>query len=675
MKYCYVDFEFNHTAEARLHLVSAAAECYDEVGKPTHKVSFWLHSEDAAEWAAAQKFFTYVLVARYSLVSFALEAEARSLLSLFADKAWVKYALNNSIDLYLEYRCLLNHNDALAYGEQYIDGKVIKTSPPVSKWEVRPKGRDEDDDSHHKPQYGLAAACFKLLGVKIDADEKTKMRDIIIRKDAEEIETNREAIQRYNESDIRHLPALLARVKECFKNKSVSEQEWLRGALSRANFAIRTAAMISIGYPVDAAKLNKFNSNVMNILKSAAEACNASAEQAGSAAVFRWDKKFLRYAMNEAAVRAAIDALGKPYWRKTEKGKVSLSKDAFNDWFDSDSYGPLGDVYRYLKTKQSLNGFLPGKSKRGAFKDYLGSDNRVRPHFGIYGSKSARSQPAATGFIPLKAHWMRTFIQAPRGRAIAGVDYSSQEFLIAAILSQDSAMISAYESGDVYLALAKETGLAPKDATKQSHKKERDTCKAFVLGISYDMGPKTLAYRLTGASGDKWTEDDAQGLINTFYSVYPDYKQWKDDTREEYEENGCLELPDGWYMWGDNTNARSVGNFPIQGRGSAIMREAVALCQDAGLSVIYTLHDAIYIEYPAYKTEAIEVLQTCMGQAFENVMRTSGDAYLPIRLDGYSWGYSYGENPPLLIPGVSFSEECPVSKGKSDLERYRKFFT
>jgi hypothetical protein len=372
--------------------------------------------------------------------------------------------------------------------------------------------------------------------------------------------------------------------------------------------------------------------------------------------------------LTEKNVRDWVAAQGKPNWRCTSGGKLSLSKDAFSDWYDSQSEGFAGAYCRYLKTKQSLNGFMPGESKRGKFTDFVGKDGRVRPYFGIYGSQSSRSQPGATGFIPLKAHWMRNFLDAGPGRALAGVDYASQEFLIAALLSQDRSMVRAYESGDVYLAFAKGAGLVPLDATKTSHKKERDRCKALVLGISYDMSAKGLAPRM-GV-----TEPEAQALIDLFYDTYPDYDEWKREVQREYEEAGYLSLPDGWVMWGDNDNPRSVGNFPVQGHGAVIMREAVKLAQRQGLTVVFTLHDALYIEYSAMEPAAVKTLMSCMQDAFQSVMGPYGDT-VPIRLEGEAWSSDYSQDTPEVIPGITYLPEYVDQKGEKDLERYRKYFT
>jgi DNA polymerase I-like protein with 3'-5' exonuclease and polymerase domains len=88
---------------------------------------------------------------------------------------------------------------------------------------------------------------------------------------------------------------------------------------------------------------------------------------------------------------------------------------------------------------------------------------------------------------------MRGLIRPPEDYGLAYVDFSSQEIGIAAALSGDERMAEGYHSGDPYIAFAKATGLAPSDATKQSHKAIRDRCKVIVLGINYGMGPEAMA--------------------------------------------------------------------------------------------------------------------------------------------------------------------------------------
>lgn len=664
MKICVLDFEFNGTAEPRLNLVSVAAVCFDE-GVETYRRSFWLYSSPNGN-TQPRRFFEHIMALGYTFVAYAMEAEARSLLTLFGEnRTWLKDF--KAIDLYLEYRCLLNHNHELSYGQQYLNGKVIRTTPPPPKW-VRDEQRGmEDEEAHHRPSFSLAGACYKLLGIKIDAKVKDDIRQLIIRGNSKEIAAARASIMIYNESDIAYLRPLLKAVIARYSNP----EAWLKAALLRGDYAVRTARMVELGYPVNMEKVRHF---VTNIDKLLSESVKQVLESDPTAQAFRWAKKEKRWAMNEKPIREWITKQNLPHWRLTSGKKLSLSKDAFADWFSSESEGFAGAFCHHLNTKRSLNGFVSNSTKRGIFTDFVGFDNRARPYFGIYGSQASRSQPGAVGFIPLKAHWMRNFIEPPPGRAMAGVDYASQEFLLAAILSQDLPMMDAYASGDVYLAFGKAAGLIPPEGTKETHKKVRDMCKTIVLGISYDLSARGLAPRLSRITGETWTEERAQGLIDIFYEVYSGYADWKWETQREYEESGQLELCDGWTMWADNDNPRSVGNFPVQGHGAVIMRRAVALAQDQGLDVCFTLHDALYIEFDSYDISAVEMLKSCMTVAFNLVMSNFGQCK-PIRLEGEMWSPDYKNRLPTPVKDVVSLPEYVDEKGRKDLDRYRPFFT
>lgn len=665
MKYLFIDFEFNDTSERRLNLVSFAAEL--RRGKEVlWKDSMWLHEDIDAQRLAKKKLEPILLADDCAMVCYT-EAESRSLISLGIDPRKVK-----TVDLYTEYRLLLNHNHELSYGEQYLQGKIVKTSPPPPKWD-KP---DVDDGSHHKPSFSLAAACYKLLGSKIDTEEKNYCRDVIISSDKGRIESEKARILLYNESDIELLPKLMVAIFSqirALRGGDLEPSAWLKEARLRGRYSAYTAVMIARGYPINMGKVKAFAGNVKAIMKDGAEAC---IEEAPEYEPFVWDRLLSRYKVNEKGLRKFIEDSKFKHWRKTEKGKLSLSKDAFGDFYSSSSPGLGGAFYRYLKTKQSLNGFLPPpkNSKKKSFFDFVGSDQRVRPFFGTFGSQSSRSQPSATGFIPLKSHWMRNFIEPPEGMAIAGIDYASQEFLISAILSQDTDMIRAYSSGDVYLAFGKAAGIIPKEGTKATHKKERDACKATVLGISYDMTSLGLAPRLSASLNRTVSSDEAQGYIDAFYGTYPDFQQWKYSVQREYAERGFLDLADGWTMWGDNDNRRSVGNFPVQGTGAVIMRQAVHLAEKSGCRVIFTLHDAIYIEYPAFQFDAIKLLMGAMQAGFQKVMARYGRT-IPIRLEGETWSKEYSPGISTAIKDVVAMPEYIDDKGRLDHQRFQKYFT
>lgn len=651
MKTVYLDAEFNQTREPRLNVVSIAYQRYDE-GVLVDSKAFWIADPDHLHQARLD----FIAMSRQGVtfIAFSVESEARALRSIVPEVDWVT---ERWVDLYLEYRCLLNGNNKLAYGEQYIKGRVIFTTPPPNKWDQV----DEDEsEEHHKPEYSLAAATYKLLGQKIDTEEKTRVRNIIIK--GGDLSRHREDICSYNLSDIVSLRDLLLVIIKKYLELGVNRRVFFHQALTKGRFGALTAWMIDTGYPINRARVETFVGHIKSILEEHKDDCRR--ELPGC---FRDTGQ-----LTQRVVVEWIKAQGTPRWRQTDKGSVSISKDAFGEWYDSQSPGFAGAYCRYLKTKQSLNGFLPGSKKN--FWDFVGSDDRVRPFLGIYGSQTSRSQPGSAAFIPLKAHWMRNFIEPPRGRAIVEIDYSSQEFLIAAIVSQDYAMMEAYASGDVYLAFAKACEMVPKNATKETHKKERDDCKAAVLGMSYEMGALSLSFKLTKDTGREWTEAEAQKFIDLFADSYPDYAEWKVRSYRDYHEQACVILDDGWTMWGDNPNRRSILNMPIQGSGAQIMREAVYLCYQAGLKVIMTLHDALFIEIDYWDLASMRRFDDAMIQAFHNVMSTYGDAPA-IRTEGIAWSRHYADFSVRQVDKISLLAEYRTTKCERDLERFKKYFT
>jgi DNA polymerase I len=666
-RFCYLDMEFSNVQERDLSLVSCSA-LFRKEGQDIADRTIWLY-EDEDNKETLRRILRQAIEKEYIFVAYVVEAEMRSLLTLFKDEPSVLKDIK-FIDLYLEYRNLLNHNHKYEYGEQLIDGKIVKTTPPKNKWdriEFDPSNPAylEQEEKHHDPSYSLAACTFKLLGTQIDTEEKDRVRSIIIRHDPSELLTAKDQILQYNNSDIRHLPRLLTRFWECS-----GSPDWVKHALSRGEYAARTARMIRHGYPINREKVNLFTQNVEHILSAAVDDC---LEYSAEVESFRWDKRKGAYVKNEKSIREWVEKQGKTSWRKTDGKKLSLSKDAFRDWYDYDSPGFAGAYCRYLKVRQSLNGFPPpsSDSKKGRFINFIGADNRVRPNFGIYSSQSSRSQPGATGYLWLKAKWMQNFLEAPKGYALASADFASQEFLVAAIISQDAEMIAAYESGDPYLAFGKLAGLIPQDGTKESHRQMREVCKTCVLGMSYLMSKKGLAPRLTQAMGEEVSEDRAEEFIEMFDDAFSDYAAWRREIIEEYDDSGKLMLSDGWTMWGDNDNFRSVANFPVQGQGAVIMRHAVKLLQEHRINVIATVHDSIVIEYKVENTDIVlPLFRKLMVRAFDDIMIKFGKT-APIRVDGEAWSQDYVNESK---HGFKLTKEFIHEKATADYERYKKYF-
>lgn len=149
---------------------------------------------------------------------------------------------------------------------------------------------------------------------------------------------------------------------------------------------------------------------------------------------------------------------------------------------------------------------------------YVGSDGRNRCMLSQFSSITGRNQPSTTKFVFGLSKWLRGLIQPSPGMAIAYIDWSQQEFGIAAALSQDKNMLAAYLSGDPYLAFAKQAGAVPQNATKHSHPNERNQYKQCVLATQYGMGAESLAGRLgtsriTGKTALRYAQKGLQDVL------------------------------------------------------------------------------------------------------------------------------------------------------------------
>lgn len=106
-------------------------------------------------------------------------------------------------------------------------------------------------------------------------------------------------------------------------------------------------------------------------------------------------------------------------------------------------------------------------------------------------------------------------------------------------------MINAYKEGkDLYATIA--SGIYKNDywdnmetyqdgTPNPDGAARRSSVKSLLLGIMYGRGTASIAEQIHG------TREDAQKIIDDFYSSYPKVKQWMDKTLEFAKKNGYVE--------------------------------------------------------------------------------------------------------------------------------------
>ncbi len=220
-----------------------------------------------------------------------------------------------------------------------------------------------------------------------------------------------------------------------------------------------------------------------------------------------------------------------------------------------------------------------------------GADGRNRTLLSPFRARTSRNQPSNTKFVFGPAKWIRGLVKPPPGNALVYLDWCQQEFGIAAALSGDERMMCAYESGDPYLAFAKQAGAVPADASRNSHPKERERFKQCALGVQYGMGAKSLALRI----GDG--EAAAHRLLELHRAMYPKFWSWSDAAVDRAMLKGNLQTVFGWRIQaGSAANPRMLRNFPMQANGAEMLRLACCLALENGVSVCAPVHDALLIQ-------------------------------------------------------------------------------
>jgi hypothetical protein len=299
-------------------------------------------------------------------------------------------------------------------------------------------------------------------------------------------------------------------------------------------------------------------------------------------------------------------------WPRKPSGALDLEDDTFREMAKlHPMLAPLREL-RYALSQLRLNRIA------------IGSDGRNRCMLSAFASLTGRNQPSNAMFLFGPSVWVRAFIQPGPGQAVAYVDWEQQEFGIAAALSGDIAMQAAYESGDPYLTFAKQAGAVPSDATKSTHKAEREQFKVCALAVQYGMGDKSLAVSINKP------EAYARRLLELHRQTYPKFWQWNQAAVDHAYLRGYLQTVFGWRVYtGPMANPRSMANFPCQGNGAEMLRLAACLATEAGVRVCAPVHDAFLIEAAEENIDAEVVrMQGFMREASEIVL--SG---FPLRTD------------------------------------------
>jgi DNA polymerase I len=424
-----------------------------------------------------------------------------------------------------------------------------------------------------------ALTYFGLDGM--GAEKKDTMRELVLR-GGPWSEAERAAILDYCEEDVTALKRLLPAMQHTID---------LPRALLRGRYMAAVSAIEHAGTPIDVPTLEQFRRNWTGIQDQ------LIAEIDADYGVF--DGRTFK------ADRFAIWLARKGIpWPLSESGRLDLTDDTFRQQARAyPSVSPLRELRSSLSDLR-LNDLAVGR------------DGRNRTLLSALRSRTGRNQPSNTKYIFGPSVWLRGLIQPPPGHGIAYIDWSQQEFGIAAALSGDAAMQAAYQSGDCYLAFAKQAGAVPQDATKATHGPQRELFKQCTLAVQYGMEAQSLALRIAQPP------IVARDLLRAHRATYRHFWAWSDAIVDQAMLVGVIHTVFGWPVRvNERSNPRSLRNFPMQANGAEMLRIACCLATEGGIEVCAPVHDAVLICAPLNRLEAdIAAMRAAMAEASRLVL-------------------------------------------------------
>jgi DNA polymerase-1 len=304
-----------------------------------------------------------------------------------------------------------------------------------------------------------------------------------------------------------------------------------------------------------------------------------------------------------------FEELKLPALVKTPGGQPSANEEALAAIADQHALPQVILDYRGLaKLRSTYTDKLPEMANPG--------DGRVHTSYHQAGAATGRlasSDPNLQN-IPIRTpdgRRIRKAFVAPEGRRIVACDYSQIELRIMAHLSQDPALVRAFESGaDIHRATAAEVFGKAIDAVDAN---ERRAAKAINFGLMYGMSAFGLAKQLDISRGE------AQDYIALYFSRYPGVRDFMEATRQQARERGYVETVFGRRLYLADIHARNQGlragaeraaiNAPMQGTAADIIKRAMIdihgwLATQAGAGpapalMVLQVHDELVFEVDA----------------------------------------------------------------------------
>jgi DNA polymerase-1 len=258
----------------------------------------------------------------------------------------------------------------------------------------------------------------------------------------------------------------------------------------------------------------------------------------------------------------------------------------------------------------------------GNLIEAMADDGRVHASFHQTGAATGRLSSSNPNLqnIPIRTEVgrqiRRAFVAEP-GHLLVSADYSQIELRMLAHLSEDEALIEAFQGDrDIHTAVAAQVFDVPLD---QVTSEQRGHAKTINFGIIYGVTPFGLARRIEGLD-----VEDARQLIDDYKTTYTGINRFLDQCVQQATELGYVTTILGRrrpieQVTSRNPNQRALGerlaiNSVVQGSAADLIKLAmVNLHRRIGddrlpMKMLLQIHDELVVETPEADAETMGLI-------------------------------------------------------------------
>lgn len=279
-------------------------------------------------------------------------------------------------------------------------------------------------------------------------------------------------------------------------------------------------------------------------------------------------------------------------WPKTPTGKLSTDSHAFAEFSYLDIVKPMSEFQKATTLCSTFGQALLDKINPAT--------HRIHARYNICGARTGRLSSAGPNLqnLPRDKEVRQIFIADP-GKSLVRADYSQIELRVAAELSQDKAMLWAYEKG---IDLHRLTGARIKNKKiEDTTDEDRQIAKAFNFGLLFGLGATKFSHYAKKSYGVTISQAQAEHDIDIFRETYSGYRQWQLTQADNAKKTLTVTTPCGKTrrLPEDETYGNSM-NHPVQGGAAEITLHALVrlekTCRKKGWRLLNTVHDEVVIE-------------------------------------------------------------------------------